>query len=566
MQNKDEKQKDQTEKDGSGLIHQNVMAKVIDKIRGAENILVALSRDPSVDEVAAAIGLALFLDEQKKHTTAIYSGKMPDTLQFLQPEETFEKNTDSLQDFIIVLNSEKADHLRYSLEGDFVKVYITPYKSKITEQDLQFEYGDYAVDLVLAIGVPSAGDLDEALKEYGRIMHDATTINITADEPGRFGELEWSDQKASSVSEMITKLIFRMNGNDVVLDKDIATALLTGIMAATNRFSSGRTDPETLELASKLMAMGADQQLIAAHVMDTMPSSVVPPVEEPAPSALTAAAEAKPTEPYTPFVEIKAPDGTVTSTMPSLPPVQAPVAQEEADPGKFTIPNTEPPIQPDTPLPEILVEKPPVPSIEDRQMMAQASSQALDGAVNAVLDNAAAAGASGLGMGPMQNRAIEQYGQSVTVPAPAPEQKDYAGMMAEALGQAPAPGVGVPGGAGALGAPVETPAGVPVGTMPVPAPGGVALTTTGAPAQMMPAVEPVAPETIEPVMPGMAGPAQPVEAGAEIVMPGGAEPAPNQNVVLPPPPAPVIGAEAMPPVLPNVQADPGTFQVPGMVQ
>ncbi len=514
MQDKDEKQKNQAEREDSGLIHQNVMAKVIDKIRNAENILVALSRDPSVDEVAAAIGLALFLDEQKKHTTAIYSGQMPDTLQFLQPEETFEKNTDSLQDFIIVLNSEKADHLRYSLEGDFVKVYITPYKSKITEQDLQFEYGDYAVDLVLAIGVPSAGDLDEALKEYGRIMHDATTVNITADEPGRFGELEWSDQKASSVSEMITKLIFRMNGDDTVLDKDIATALLTGIMAATNRFSSGRTDPETLELASKLMSMGADQQLIAAHVMDTMPSPVTPPVEEPVVSPLAAAAEAKPTQPYTPFVEIKAPDGTVTSTMPSLPPVQpAQVSQVENDPGKFTIPNTEPQVQPNTPLPEILIEKPPVPSIADRQKLAQASSQALGGAVDAVLSNATAAGASGLGMG-TQNREIEQYGQSVTIPAPAPEQKDYAGMMAEALGQV---------------APVATPV----------AQGVAAPTVAGA-----------------------------AQAGAMPVQPVGsvAEPVPHQNVVLPPPPEPVVGAEAMPPVLPNVQSDPGAFQVPGMVQ
>ena len=48
--------------------------KIVDKIKSSENILVALSRDPSVDEMAAAIGLTLFLDSLQKHTTAIIQG------------------------------------------------------------------------------------------------------------------------------------------------------------------------------------------------------------------------------------------------------------------------------------------------------------------------------------------------------------------------------------------------------------------------------------------------------------------------------------------------------------
>lgn len=266
---KSEAPKGEASKAAPGVIPQNDFERrIIDKIRSSENILVALSRDPSVDEMAAAIGLTMFLDGLQKHTTAIYSGATPDALQFLQPAETFEANTDSLQDFIIALSKDKADHLRYKLDGDFVKVYITPYKTVLSEGDLEFSHGDFNVDLVLALGVPQATDLDAALSEYGRIMHDATTVDITCDAPGRFGEIEWSDPGASSVSEMVTKLIFAMQGKDAVVDKEIATALLTGIVAATGRFSNDRTNSETMQLASKLMSMGADQQLISAHVMD----------------------------------------------------------------------------------------------------------------------------------------------------------------------------------------------------------------------------------------------------------------------------------------------------------
>ncbi len=243
--------------------------KIADKIRTSENILVALSRNPSVDDMAAALGLALYLDEMQKHTTAIYSGQTPDALAFLKPDETFEKDTASLQDFIIAISKDKADHLRYKLEGDFVKVYITPYKTTIDEQDLAFSHGDYNVDFVVALNVPSAADLDEALSEHGRIMHDASTVDITTGAPGKFGEIEWSNPGASSVCEMVAELIFALQGSDEKpLSQDIATALLTGIVAATERFSNNRTTSETMNLASKLMSMGADQQLIAANVMD----------------------------------------------------------------------------------------------------------------------------------------------------------------------------------------------------------------------------------------------------------------------------------------------------------
>lgn len=243
---------------------------IVGKLNNAENILVALSKNPSVDEISAAIGLTLYLDGNQRHVTAIYSGKTPAALAFLRPESTFESNTASLQDFVIALNKEKADHLRYKLDGDFVKVYITPYKTEITEKDLTFSQGDFNVDLVMAINVRSAEDLDEALAEYGRIMHDASIVDITRGEPGRLGEIEWSDPTASSVCEMVTELIFAVQGADAELEPDVATALLTGIVAATERFSNQRTTPETLELASKLMTMGADQQLISANVVNNV--------------------------------------------------------------------------------------------------------------------------------------------------------------------------------------------------------------------------------------------------------------------------------------------------------
>ena len=238
---------------------------VATKIGEAENILIALSGDPSVDELATAIGLSIYLDKLGKNATAIYSGTTPNALEFLNPDETFESSADALQDFVIALNKEKADHLRYKLDGDYVKVYITPYRSRISEDDLEFSYGDFNIDLVLALDVANGVDLDAALREHGRIMHDAVVVNITTGNPGRFGEIEWSDKKASSVSEMIAHLLYSVQSEEP-LGKEEATAFLTGIVAATNRFSNANTTPETMKIASRLMESGANQQLISKNI------------------------------------------------------------------------------------------------------------------------------------------------------------------------------------------------------------------------------------------------------------------------------------------------------------
>ena len=258
----------QEQKEKTKKPHKTATSDIAAKINEAENVLIALSKNPTADELAAAIGLSLFLDKAGKHATAIYSGETPNILEFLEPEQRLEANTDSLQDFIIAINKDKADHLRYKVEGDYVRVYITPYKTKISAEDLEFSHGDFNIGLVVALNVPSEESLDAALTNHGRILHDAEIINIAATASGDFGQTQWLDPTFSSVSEMIANLVFDMEaelGND--LDKETATALLTGIFVATDRFSNGRTQPETMNMAAKLMSAGADQQQISAHLL-----------------------------------------------------------------------------------------------------------------------------------------------------------------------------------------------------------------------------------------------------------------------------------------------------------
>ncbi len=237
---------------------------LVERIKQAQNVLVTVSKNPTVDQLAAAIGLTLALNHIGKHGTAVFSGQVPSTLEFLRPEETLEKNTDSLRDFIIALDKSKADKLRYKVEDNVVRIFITPYRASISDKDLQFSQGDFNVEVVIALGVDNQQDLDEAITAHGRILHDATVATVNTHAGSELGSIGWFDEQASSLSEMVVGLIGELDQK--ALDNQMATALLTGIVAATERFRNEKTSPRTMSVSAELMGLGADQQLVASKL------------------------------------------------------------------------------------------------------------------------------------------------------------------------------------------------------------------------------------------------------------------------------------------------------------
>lgn len=248
---------------------QNPKQDVVDRIKQANNILVTVSSNPSVDQLAACIGLTLALNKLGKHATAVFSGNVPSTIEFLQPEKTLEKTTDSLRDFIIALDKSKADKLRYKVEDKVVKIFITPYRTSISERDLDFSQGDFNVDVIVCLGVHSQTDLDQAITSHGRILHDASILSVNVQSGSELGEMNWVDPAASSLSELAVQMV---DGIDrTLLDSQIATAFLTGIVAETDRFSNGKTAPQTMSISAELMSAGANQQLVASKLQAPSP-------------------------------------------------------------------------------------------------------------------------------------------------------------------------------------------------------------------------------------------------------------------------------------------------------
>ncbi len=263
------------------------MQDILNRLPQVTNILVTVKANPSVDELAAALGLTIALNNVGKHATAVFSGQIPDAMSFLKPDKTFESDVHSLRDFIISLNKEKADKLRFAQEGEIVKIFITP-KSNISSQDLSYNAGDFNVEMVLAIGIASQNELDSVIAAHGKILHEATVATLTAGPtPSAIGSINWFEPALTSASAMVLQLLQAINP-PVAISPDIATALLTGLVADTNMFSNQNTSPKTMELAAMLMSAGANHQLVTSSIgihPQTIPTPTPTEVATPTPTA-----------------------------------------------------------------------------------------------------------------------------------------------------------------------------------------------------------------------------------------------------------------------------------------
>lgn len=259
-------------------------------LRGGRNFIVTTVANPSVDQLAAVLGLTLLLRKTNKNAQGVVFGNLPRATDFL-PTYTLVSQPAAQRDFIIKLDTSKteADKLKYTTEGKQLQVYITPFNGNFTKDDVSFDYGDYHVDGVIALGITDLKKLGELFGKDKALVSKSqvATINNKADGVG--GVLSWHED-TSSLSEMIMSMSEALGSGN--LDEEIATTLLAGIVDATKQFSAPNTTPKVMTMAAQLMAAGAKQ----ADVMKNLAAaqSRPPQVKQPTKQKQSKPKQAKP--------------------------------------------------------------------------------------------------------------------------------------------------------------------------------------------------------------------------------------------------------------------------------
>lgn len=243
-------------------------------INTANDILILIPQDANGDVFAAALSLAIFLENQSKKVTLA-----GDTLRTLQERFAFlpePKNAlealSGARDFILSFNTRynKIMAVRSQEEDEEYRIYVTPEHGSIDPRDFSFIPAKFKFDLVIAIGTPDKEALGKIYEANADIFYEIPVVNIDHHPRNdNFGQLNFVDITASSVSEILTEILKEID--EALADTVIAECLLTGIIAATDSFQKKNTTPKALQSASYLMEQGADQQKIVRHLYKTQP-------------------------------------------------------------------------------------------------------------------------------------------------------------------------------------------------------------------------------------------------------------------------------------------------------
>jgi len=245
--------------------------KAVEEIKKAKHILLAIPQRPSGDQVGSLLALAKGLASNKKNVFYASGSQIDDSYGFLFGYDKISYNLTGSKDFILQIDQKdaKADHLGYKLENGKLKITITPEMGNFEPDDVSYSYGDYQYDLIITLGVSELKTLGKLYEDDPEIFYKTKTINIDNNAKNQqFGEINWLDKKTPSLSEMMVSI---MEALEIKLTPEIATALLTGLISATNRFQDENTTPKALTVAAQLMAAEADRSNIIKNLYDQTP-------------------------------------------------------------------------------------------------------------------------------------------------------------------------------------------------------------------------------------------------------------------------------------------------------
>lgn len=240
---------------------------------GAKNILIALSSQPAVDDLAAGLALFLSLTSAGKNVSIVSEGVIRvghtnlfgiGQIQNKLPQTSGGNLVVSLGGVVsggTVPALEKLDWYPQGSDLNLVFHVIPGQKFEPTHITPRFEGGSF--DLIFVIGAQSLASLGSIYLGHEESFRNIPLANIDNKAGnGGFGTTNVVDPNASSASEIMTQVLTPLQ---LSFEGDIASNLLAGIFAATNNLQGTNTGADTYGAVALAMQMGGQRPQSAAQ-------------------------------------------------------------------------------------------------------------------------------------------------------------------------------------------------------------------------------------------------------------------------------------------------------------
>ncbi len=247
---------------------------VVELIKEAQNIVLFTHDRPDSDALGSLLALTLCLQKLGKNVQAVATGARPVGHDFLPGTNLIQSTIASGNDFVISIDTTTAqiEKILYKREGlEKLNIVVTPKEGSLITPDLvKMQDAVPSQQLIIVLDCSDISRIGPLYEQNTELFYNVPVINIDH-HPGNdyYGKVNLVDLTATSTAEILVSLLESLGRDKPLLDEDIATCLLTGIMGDTGSFQNTNTTPKSFTVAAQLVAAGAKQQDIVRHIYKT---------------------------------------------------------------------------------------------------------------------------------------------------------------------------------------------------------------------------------------------------------------------------------------------------------
>lgn len=243
---------------------------VFDQIKKSETILLCVGKNPSGDALGSALGLCSVLKKMGKKVDFVSPTAILEKYLFMPSANIITHKLEGARNYVLSVNVEKdkLQQLRYEVRDNKLKIFITANAGDMKENDVALESSKFSYDLIIIFGLQDLENLGSIYDENSELFYETPVVNIDHNPSNEyFGKINFVDVASSSTAEIVFNLISEME--EELLDEQIATNLLAGIIYETDSFQNKNTTPKAFLAAASLVAKGANKQDIIRYLYKT---------------------------------------------------------------------------------------------------------------------------------------------------------------------------------------------------------------------------------------------------------------------------------------------------------
>ncbi|MFH1145559.1 MAG: hypothetical protein V1707_01160 [bacterium] len=247
----------------------SVIRQISTLLEEPKRCLVLAVPAPRPDQLASSIGLSILLKNIGCQTDLIIPNFPPDHhLHWLPNINIIQPDITSISSLVIGLPvpAGQTVDIKQREQDEQMEIIVTT-QQPLTPQSLSIRQ-EQRFDLVFTIGVRELKQLETIYDRYPDIFHHLPVINIDTDISNeQYGTINWIET-SSTLPELICQIGLAIT-TDNSFTKEASTNLYAALIYATSAFRSQKVTSSTLAIASELLRLNADKNLVITKLHQT---------------------------------------------------------------------------------------------------------------------------------------------------------------------------------------------------------------------------------------------------------------------------------------------------------